>query len=66
MSKYIRIFFLIVFVSAILFFIFSSVFMGGGNPSEEAVYTIGATIIILLSFIISQIYYLINLIKKNG
>lgn len=66
MSKYIRIFFLNVFVSVILFFIFRSVFMGGGNPSEEAVYTIGAIIIILLSFIISQIYYLINLIKKNG
>ncbi len=65
MSKYIRIFFLSVIASVILFFIFSSVFMGGGNPAEEAVYTIGTIIIILLSFIISQIFYVISLINKK-
>ncbi|WP_108671400.1 hypothetical protein [Peribacillus acanthi] len=65
MSKYIRIFFFTVLVSAILFFLFRSVLMGGGNPAEEAVYTIGTILIILLSFLISQIYYVIHLIQKK-
>ncbi|MFE0507463.1 hypothetical protein ACWF7H_27690 [Peribacillus butanolivorans] len=64
MSKYISIFFLTVMVSVILFYILGSVYMGGGDPAEEAVFTLGTIIIILLSFLISQIYYLINLIKK--
>lgn len=65
MSKYRSIFFLNVMISVILFFIFSSLFMGGGNPAEEAVYTLGTIIILLLSFLISQIYYVIDLIKKK-
>lgn len=65
MSKYISIFFLALFVSVILFFLFGSVIMGGGNPGEEAVYTVGMIIVILLSFLISQIYYLIDLINKK-
>ncbi|MFE4524488.1 hypothetical protein ACFRCQ_20630 [Cytobacillus firmus] len=65
MSKYISIFFLSVMVSVLLFFIFGSMYMGGGNPSEEAVYTIGTIIVLLLSLIISQLYYLIDLIKKK-
>jgi hypothetical protein len=65
MSKYTSIFFLNVMVSVILFFIFSSVFTGGGNPAEEAVYTLGTIIILLLSFLISQIYYVMDLIKKK-
>ncbi|RDW17067.1 hypothetical protein [Oceanobacillus chungangensis] len=65
MSKYISVFFLSVFVSFILFFIFGSIFLNDGNPAEEAVYTVGAIIIFLLSFLIAQIYYVINLIKKK-
>lgn len=65
MSKYISIFFLFVMVSVLLFFIFGSVFMGGGDPAEEAVYTFGIIIVLLLSFVISQICYLIDLINKK-
>ena len=65
MSKYISIFFLTVIGSVILFFIFGSVFMGGGNAAEEAIFTVGTIIIILLSVLISQIFYVIDLIKKK-
>ncbi|RBP89991.1 hypothetical protein DFO70_11097 [Cytobacillus firmus] len=65
MSKYISMFFLFAIVSVLLFFIFGSIFMGGGNPAEEAIYTFGTIIILLLSFLISQLYYLIDLVKKN-
>ncbi|AZV61624.1 hypothetical protein ABKP09_21225 [Peribacillus frigoritolerans] len=65
MAKYISIFFLTVMVSVILFFILGSVFIGGGDPAEDAVYTFGTIIVILLSFLISQIYYLINFIKNK-
>ncbi|RDW17468.1 hypothetical protein CWR48_13160 [Oceanobacillus arenosus] len=65
MSKYISVFFLTLFVSVILFFIFGSLFLNDGNPTEKAVYTVGAIIIFLLSFLIAQIYYVINLIKKK-
>ncbi|MGA5690832.1 hypothetical protein [Cytobacillus pseudoceanisediminis] len=65
MSKYISIFFLFTIVSVLLFFMFGSVFMDGGNPAEETVYIFGTIIVLLLSFIISQLYYLIDLFRKN-
>jgi uncharacterized membrane protein len=65
MSKYISIFFLFAIVSVLLIFMFGSVFMDGGNPAEEAVYIFGTIIVLLLSFIISQLYYLIDLFRKN-
>lgn len=65
MAKYISIFFLIMILSLILFFIFGSVFMGGGNPAEEVIYTVGTIIVILLSFLISQMFYLISMIKRK-
>jgi hypothetical protein len=53
-------------VGVVFFFIFgSTIFTGGGNPAEEAVLTLGTISVILLSFLISQVYYLIDLIKKN-
>lgn len=65
MAKYISIFFLTIMASVILFFIFGSVFIGGGDPAEDAVYTFGTIIVILLSFLISQMCFLINRIKKK-
>ncbi|MEK3856261.1 hypothetical protein [Cytobacillus sp. FSL H8-0458] len=65
MPKYISIFFLFAMVSVLLFFIFGSVFMGGRSPAEEAVYTFGTIIVLLLSLVISQICYLIDLINKK-
>ena len=64
MSKYISIFFLILMASIILFYLFAGVF-DGGHYAETAVYTIGTIIIILLSFLISLMYYLINLLKRK-
>lgn len=64
MSKYISIFFLILMASVILFYLFAGVF-DGGDYAETAVYTIGTIIIILLSFLISLVYYLINLLKRK-
>ncbi|MBG9446216.1 hypothetical protein [Cytobacillus firmus] len=65
MSKYISIFFLGALVSVLLFFIFGSVFMDGGNPAEEAVYTFGTIIVLFMLFFISQMCYLIDLINKK-
>lgn len=65
MSKYVSIFFLTLMVSIILFFIFASLFMGGGDPAEDMLLTIGTVIVFLLSFLIAQTYYLIELIKKK-
>jgi hypothetical protein len=66
MGKYIRIFFLTIIVSVVFFFIFSSAYVGNRSPEEISVYTFGTIIVILLSFLISQIYYLIDLINKKG
>ena len=65
LGKYISIFFLTVMASILLFYIFSYIFMGGGDPAEEGVYTFGTIIVILLSLLISQMFYLINLVKKK-
>lgn len=64
MSKYISIFFLTIIVSIILFFLFVGVFDGGDYP-ETAIYTFGTIIILLLSFLISLMYYLINLLNNK-
>ncbi|NMH68501.1 hypothetical protein HF072_06865 [Bacillus sp. RO3] len=65
MSRYISIFFLCLFVSGILFFIVGSFFMDGGDPAEGVMFLFGVIIVILLSFIISQMYYLIHLVRKK-
>lgn len=65
MSKYVSIFFLTLMVSIIFFFIFASFFMVGGDPAGEMVLTLGTIIVILLSFLISQTIYLIDLVKKK-
>ncbi|TDK61797.1 hypothetical protein E2K98_12990 [Bacillus salipaludis] len=51
-------------VSVIYFFIFFSVF-DGGNPAETAIYTIGTITVILLSFLITLIFYLIELVQRK-
>ena len=64
MSKYISIFFLTLMASVILFILFVNVF-DGGDYAETAIYTFGTIIIILLLFLISLMYYLINLLKRK-
>ncbi|MEK5147373.1 hypothetical protein MKX53_10080 [Psychrobacillus sp. FSL K6-4615] len=64
MSKYISIFCLALVASVILFSLFAGVF-DGGDYAETAIYTIGTIIIVLLSFLISLMYYLINLLQRK-
>lgn len=65
MSKYISIFSLSVFVSFILYFTFGYILMSNADSVEWAVYTVGVIIIILLSFLIALLYYVIDLIKQK-
>ncbi|MCM3021195.1 hypothetical protein [Priestia megaterium] len=67
MSKYIGIFFLNLFIGIILYFYFvsASLLMTGDNAAEEAINTFGFIIIVFLSFLIAQMYYLIHLVKKK-
>ncbi|PPA71705.1 hypothetical protein [Jeotgalibacillus proteolyticus] len=60
MVKYISIFLLAFLISIILFFLFSYLLM-----DESFILAIGAALSILLSFIISQLFYLINLVRKQ-
>jgi hypothetical protein len=39
--------------------------MNGDNAAEEAINTFGFTLIVFLSFLIAQMYYLIHLVKKK-
>jgi hypothetical protein len=65
MAKYINMFFFIVLACFILFLILSSFFIGDGDPPEAAVYTFGSMIVILFSFLITQMYYLIDFVKEQ-
>ncbi|WNF38383.1 hypothetical protein RJD24_08165 [Bacillaceae bacterium IKA-2] len=65
MAKFISIFFLTLMASVVLFFIFANVF-DGGDDIEMAIYTFGAITVILISFLISLMYYLIYLIKRKS
>ncbi|GEM_PF-4511674 len=64
MSKYISIFFLTLMVSVIFFFLFANVF-DGGDYAETGIYTFGTIIVILLSFLISLMYNIINSLKRK-
>ncbi|MEI2443807.1 hypothetical protein V8V73_24915 [Priestia megaterium] len=65
MSKYIGIFFLNLFIGIILYFVLASLLINGYNAAEEAINTFGFTLIVFLSFLIAQMYYLIHLVKKK-
>lgn len=65
MSKYVSVFFLTLIASAVLYFVFGNLF-DGGDYAETASYTFGTIIVILLSFLISLMYYAINLLKRKN
>ncbi len=65
MSKYISIFLLTVAVCIILYFIFGYALMSEADSVEGAINTFGIINIILLSFLIAQFFYVIDLIKKK-
>ena len=64
MSKY-SVFFLTLIASLVLYFVFIG-FFDGGDYAETAIYTFGTIIVILLSFLISLVYYAINLLKRKS
>lgn len=59
MGRYVSIFFLILIGSIILLFIIASIFQDGGLVS------IGIVITILLAAIITQLFYIIEFLKKR-
>ncbi|MFJ7935372.1 VOC family protein [Sporosarcina sp. NPDC096371] len=63
-SKYMSIFFLTLLASISSFFLMAFVF-DGGVYVETAIYIFGAIIVILLSYLISLMYYAIDLIKSK-
>lgn len=63
MGKYVSIFFLTIIISIFLFFLFGNFIDDGDDGS--LIIVIGMINIVLTSFLISLIYYLIDLIKKN-
>ncbi|RSL31566.1 hypothetical protein D7Z54_20225 [Salibacterium salarium] len=68
MEKYIKIFFGTLVISFVIFFLGNG-FFDGGNLLETTILSVGAVIILLLSYLIAQIHYLIDLVgeitKKN-
>jgi len=64
MSKFISMFILKTLCSSFIIFLFLNLFDGGDNV-ETAIYTFGTLIVILLTLLISLIYYLIDIIKMK-
>ena len=65
MAKYIGIFFFFLTVSLLLFSLVAIGADGGDDPSVTAIYAFGMVTVVLLSFLISLMYYLIALVKKK-
>ena len=64
MGKYIKIFFGALVISFIIFFLGNG-FFDGGNYLETIILSAGAATILLLSYLVAQIHYLIDLVKKK-
>ncbi|MFG6115771.1 hypothetical protein ACGTN9_11310 [Halobacillus sp. MO56] len=64
MGKYIKSFFATIVVSVIIYMSGQTVF-GGGNHLETEILSVGSIIVLLLSYLIAQVHYLIDLIKSK-
>lgn len=60
MGRYFSIFFMTLLIAVVLFFTLSLI----GNIFEDIEVTIGAILVVLVTFIIAQLFYIIDLIKK--
>ncbi|MFN7249898.1 MAG: hypothetical protein ACK4M9_03815 [Anaerobacillus sp.] len=65
MRKYISIFFITLVISFVIFFLGNG-FFDGGNFLETTILSVGAVTVFLLSYIIAQVHYLIDLVKKKS
>lgn len=63
MSRYISIFVLSLLISVFLFYFCLMLF--DGNTTEGAILTVCFIFIVFLSFLIAQMFYLIDLVKKK-
>ncbi|GAA0433610.1 hypothetical protein GCM10008983_07780 [Lentibacillus halophilus] len=63
MSKYIKIFFGTLVIGFVIFFIGNG-FFNSSNLLETTILSIGAVNICFLSYLIAQVHYLIDLVKK--
>ncbi|MGI8384210.1 hypothetical protein [Robertmurraya sp. P23] len=61
MGRYISIFFMTLLIAVVLFFTLSLI----GNIFEDIEVTIGVILVVLGAFIISQLFNILDLIKKN-
>lgn len=60
MGRYFSIFFMTLLIAVVLLFTLSLI----GNIFEDIEVTIGAILVVLGAFIIAQLFYIIDLIKK--
>ena len=65
MNKYIGIFLITTFICVALYGVFGLLFGNGGDIAEDAIKTFGLIIVVLLSFLIAQMFYVIDLLKKR-
>ncbi|MGB8000489.1 MAG: hypothetical protein WCF60_10445 [Anaerobacillus sp.] len=64
MGKYIKIFFGVLVISFIIF-LQGNGFFDGGNHLETTILSVGAAVVFLLSYVIAQVHYLIDLMKTK-
>lgn len=64
MGKYIKSFFAVMVVSVIIYMSGQSIF-DGGDHIETEILSVSSIIVLLLSYLIAQVHYLIDLIKKR-
>ncbi|WP_027409029.1 hypothetical protein [Anoxybacteroides tepidamans] len=63
MSRYISIFFLVLGISFVLLLLLGNfVFVGG---DDATLFALASIIIILLAFLIAQMFYLLDMLKKK-
>ncbi|XQY93089.1 hypothetical protein ACNRWW_06745 [Metabacillus sp. HB246100] len=64
--KYLGVFFLLLFSSFLLFILIGMFVMGGGDPAEEVIIIMGTILIFLMSFLITQMIYITDILKKRN
>ncbi|OLS40618.1 hypothetical protein [Bacillus sp. MRMR6] len=64
MGRYVSIFFMTVFVAVALFFTIPALFSAGSSDIDLLVF-IGMILIILVSFVITQLFYIMDVLKKR-
>ncbi|MGF9891231.1 hypothetical protein ABEX78_21460 [Priestia megaterium] len=66
MNKYSAIFIITIFICVALYGVFGFLFGNGGDIAEDAIKTFGLIIVVMLSFLITQMFYVIDLLKKKN